>query len=116
MNIYLFGIKNCDNVKKAEFWLEKNNITYQFIDLKQVKTENLNIMLWLEKFSWDKLINKKSKTWKSLSNKVKLSVIDNQSARKLIYEFPLVIKRPIIEYGDKLIIGFSEKNYENIFE
>ena len=116
MKISLFGIKTCDNVRFARKWLETNNIEYVYVDLKTVEIEEIGVDEWLKKISWNKLINKKSLTWKSLSNDVKTCVVDNDSAKKIIIEYPLIIKRPITVFDQLIYVGFSEKKYEELFK
>ena len=115
MNINLFGIKTCDKVRSATKWLIANKINYHFIDLKSRKLKDAEINIWLKKISWNKIINKNSSTWRALTDDEKLKIVDCKSAKNLIIKQPLVMKRPIIEFGQQLIVGFSEKNFEDTF-
>lgn len=112
MAISLYGIKTCDKVRLAEAWLKKNNLNYTFIDLKATVMEEFDVDLWLEKINWKLLINKKSKTWKSLSCEIKLSVVDDNNAKEVIKKNPLIMNRPLIKHDDFFFVGFSEEKYE----
>jgi Spx/MgsR family transcriptional regulator len=116
MDVKLYGINTCDKVRYATKWLSSNNISYVFFDLKTVNTVDININIWLEKTTWSALINKKSTTWRSLSEKIKTRIIDNKSAEKVMRQYPLIIKRPIIEFGELIIVGFSEENFKKAFK
>ena len=103
---------NKNNQKK---WLKENKLSFEFIDLKSVKIEEISINLWLEKINANTLINKNSRTWKLLSSEIRENLIDNLSARRIINKYPLVMKRPIITHGEHIVVGFSKEKYEKTF-
>lgn len=110
----LFGIPNCDTIKKAKKWLSANNIEFQFHDYrKDGLDEN-----WLHEteatLGWEKMLNKRGTTFRQLSDEQKAS-LDKSSALALMLEQPAMIKRPILAAQGDLIIGFSEAEYEKVF-
>ena len=113
----VYGIPNCNTVKKARTWLEQNGIEYNFHDYKKKGITPEKIQTWFKQFPWEKLVNKAGTTWKTLSEEEKASVQNENSAIDLMILKTSVIKRPIIEgYARKVIaVGFSEKEYEEIF-
>ena len=114
--INIFGIKSCDKVRSALKWLNQNMIEYNFIDLKSSKIKSSTLNFWLKNMGWVQLINKSSKTWRSLDDKTRENVINNETAKQIIINNPLILNRPIIEIEEKIIIGFSEKNCATWFK
>jgi len=107
----LYGISNCNTVKKAKDWLEANHIEYQFHDYrKQGLTADL-----LDSFEaalgWEKLLNKQSTSWRKLNDEQK-SNVSKQTALQYMLETPTLIKRPVLDTGEKMIIGFKVENYQ----
>ena len=112
----LYGIPNCNTVKKAMDWLKKNDIIYQFHNYKKEGITEVKLQEWLTQISWKILANKRGTTWKGLDEPLQKSITNNQAAICLMIEKTSVIKRPVIENGNKIVaIGFNEKEYENAF-
>ena len=113
----VYGIPNCNTVKKARVWLDEKGILYTFHDYKKKGISPEKITSWLEKYPWEKLVNKAGTTWKQLSDDEKAAVSDAKSAIDLMVLKNSVIKRPLIEneVGEAVALGFSEKDYEEIF-
>lgn len=107
----LYGISNCNTVKKAKDWLQENNIEFQFHDFRK---QGLTVEL-LESFEksvgWEKLLNKQSTSWRKLTDEQKQSV-SKQSAMGCMLETPTLIKRPVLDTGEKMIVGFKAENYQ----
>ena len=104
--ITVYGIKNCDTVKKALKWLADHNIEHKL---------HLNFLTQVEaQFGWDVLVNKRSTTWRNLDEQVKNS-LDKTTALSVLAENPTLIKRPIILQDGKALIGFNEKEYQAVF-
>ncbi len=110
MIVTLYGIRNCDSVKKAQSWLRANNITFDFSDFKLNPPDNTTISRWAKSVGWEKLLNKQSKTFRELSPEQKV-IDDEEHAIALMHQYPLLIKRPVLESEKKLLIGFSESTY-----
>jgi arsenate reductase len=112
----LYGIPNCDTVKKARTWLSKNNIAIEFHDFKKHGLATDIAQRWLQQTPWEQLINRKGLTWRGLSEEVKTTINNNASAQQLMLEKTSVIKRPLLEQDGKLLhIGFDETSYSKLF-
>ena len=112
----LYGIPNCNTVKKAIDWLKKNGIAHQFYDYKKKGITETKLQEWVAQIGWERLVNKRGTTWKGLDETLQFTITDNQAAIGLMLEKTSVIKRPIIENGNKFVaVGFDTKDYENVF-
>ena len=113
----VYGIPNCDTVKKARTWLDQQGIAYNFHNYKTDGITPEKIHNWLEVFPLEKVLNKASTTWKGLTDEEKAAVKDNVSATDLMVSHTSVIKRPVIEdaSGKAVAVGFSGKDYEENF-
>lgn len=112
----LYGIPNCNTVKKARDWLDANNITYEFHDFKKQGIDEATIHHWLTQYPWEKLINRAGLTWRGLDEATKSGITDNASATALMHAKTSVIKRPILEKDNQMLaLGFSEKEYQSLF-
>ena len=111
----VYGIPNCDTVKKARAWLEAHGVDYEFHDYKKLGVDAALMQKWLAKAGWGTLVNRQGQTWRKLSEEEKTTVKDNLSALKLMLEKPSIIKRPAIEHHGKLLLGFDPSEYEITF-
>ena len=112
----LYGIPNCNTVKKARDWLAANHIAYEFHDFKKQGIDEVTIQNWLTQYPWGKLINRAGLTWRGLDDATKSGIIDNASAIALMQAKTSVIKRPILEKDEQILaLGFTESNYQNLF-
>lgn len=113
----LYGIPNCDTVKKARTWLEDNGVEYRFHDFRKDGITARKIEEWYKEFPWDKIVNKASTTWKELTDEERAAVIDGTSAIPLIISKTSVVKRPVIEdaSGKAVVVGFKKDLYEQTF-
>jgi arsenate reductase (glutaredoxin) len=108
MTITLYGIPNCDTVKKARAWLQANGIDAQFVDFKKGGVPPLRLDAWLASVGWEALLNRKGTTWRKLADEVREAVVDAASARRLMLDQPSVIKRPVVEWGGgDITVGFD---------
>ncbi len=110
--IKVYGIKNCDTVKKAIQWLVDHQIEFHFHDYKKDGIDQNQLEKFLKKFGHEKLINRKGTTWRQLEDSEKNSITNNQSALKLMMAKPSVIKRPILDLGNEQLLGFDVQEYE----
>ena len=109
--ITLYGIKNCDSIKKSRKWLDKNSIEYVFHDFRIDGVKKTMIKEFIENIDITLLINKRSTSWKKLSTKEKLA--DTKlDLIELLVKNPTIIKRPIIKSKDKYLVGFSEEKFK----
>ena len=113
----VYGIPNCNAVKKARVWLDAHQIAYTFHDYKKKGISPEKLKSWFGDYAWDKLVNKSGTTWKALSEEEKDRVKDENSAMQLMISKNSVIKRPLVEDGNgkPVALGFSEKEFEEIF-
>jgi arsenate reductase len=116
MAVVLYGIPNCDTVKKARVWLNANGHGHSFHDFKKAGISADLLDDWLAKLEWEMLVNRKGTTWRNLSEDRKASVTDAKSALALMLESPSVIKRPVLSVDGGIHIGFSADHYQQIFE
>ncbi len=110
----VYGIKNCDSVKKALKFFKENRIAYELIDFKQEPLKCEKITQWLQKADINKLFNARSTTYRNLKLK-ELNLDDKQKAHWLCKE-NLLIKRPVVEFDDKLLVGYNEQEYIQNFK
>ncbi len=111
----LYGIPNCDTVKKARTWLETHGVPYEFHDFKKQGVTSALLTNWLDQVGWQKLLKKTGPTWGQLPDTVKVSIKDDASALALMLEKSNVIKRPVLERnGRVLATGFNKTEYENL--
>jgi arsenate reductase (glutaredoxin) len=106
--IILYGIPNCDTTKKAMAWLKKNKIDLSFHDYKQEGISKQKLEAWCNKLGWETIFNKRSTTWRELPEAEQKKAVDQTAAIQLMMENTSIIKRPVIEFEDKLIAGFNE--------
>jgi arsenate reductase len=107
----LYGIPNCDTVKKARTWLDENGHAFTFHDFKKQGLERETVARWLEQLDWETLVNRKGTTWRNLPDERKAAVTDKASALELMLENTSVIKRPVLEGDGALAVGFSPDAY-----
>lgn len=108
--IRVFGIKNCDTMKKALNWLSENGVDHEFIDYKKAGVAEANLPDWAARAGWEKLLNTRGLMWKKLSEEERANV-DEAKALKLMAQYPSLIKRPVLDAGSKLLVGFTPENY-----
>ena len=109
----VYGIKNCNTDKKALIWLQENKMDFEFHDYKKSGITDEKIESWQKKVSWESLINKRGTTWRKLTIEQQNKVTNPEASKALMKEYTSLIKRPIIEVGDALIIGFNEEEYRD---
>lgn len=112
----VYGIPNCNTVKKALDWLKANNIAYEFHDFKKLGASAQKLIEWDSKAGYEKFLNKQGLTWKQLDPAVKGSIQTKEDALQLLEQKTSMIKRPVIEDGDFLFFGFDEAIYQQHFK
>ncbi len=112
--ITLYGIPNCDTVKKARTWLDQNNVEHQFHDFRKDGVDAAQVKQWIADLGVDTLINKRSTSWKALSDEQK-SGLNDSTALELILKSPTLIKRPLLDKDGELQVGFKAATYETTF-
>lgn len=116
MAVVLYGISNCDTVKKARNWLAANEVGYAFHDFKKEGVSDNLLHGWLAATEWETLLNRKGTTWRGLDETQKASVTGPQNAISLMLEYPSLIKRPVLSFHGKVHVGFSPETYQQIFK
>lgn len=114
MSTYMYGIKNCDTIKKARKWLEDNNVEFEFHDVRKDGLSAKKLESWIKAVGWETLLNKRGTTWRQLPDDVKDNV-DQNSAKQIMLENPAIIKRPVLEANGQLYVGFNKDQYQKIF-
>jgi len=110
----LYGIKNCDTVKKARRWLDEHQVQYRFHDVRVDGLDNTMIDRWIAAAGWEKVLNKAGTTWRKLDPEVKQQV-DADTVGSLLLEHPTMIKRPVLEHAGDITIGFKPDIYASRF-
>lgn len=103
----LYGIPNCDTVKKARTWLTEHGVEHQFHDFKKQGVPEAALDQWLEALGWEPLVNRKGTTWRKLDETTRAAVVDAASARALMLAQPSVIKRPVVQWAEGVTVGFD---------
>jgi len=112
--ITIYGIKNCDSVKKAIKYMKSNALAYTFVDFRETPIQADKIAYWVTKSSIEKLFNTRGTNYRTL--KLKELNLDDAGKEAWLVKENILLKRPVIEYGDKVIVAFNEKEYDVIFK
>ena len=115
MTVHMYGIPNCDTIKKARKWLTEHKIDYTFHNYKKEGVDATLLQGWCRQVGWQVLLNKRGTTWRKLSDRDKDS-IDEISAQSLLCEHASMIKRPVLLVGEHIEVGFSVAAYEALFQ
>lgn len=107
----IYGIKNCDTMKKAMKWLENNGVEYQFHDYKKSGLDKKTLLGWSKQVDWEILLNRRGTTWRKLPDDVK-NDISKTTAIELMIENPSLVKRPVLVTSDEILVGFKEETYQ----
>jgi len=111
----VFGIENCDQVRKARACLRARSIEHRFHDLRRDGLDAQRLSLWLGRVPWDSLLNRRGLAWRRLDAARRAAVTDQTSASELMLEEPLLVKRPVLQMPDQIVVGFSEMLYAGLF-
>jgi arsenate reductase (glutaredoxin) len=113
----VYGIPNCDTIKKTFTWLKAHKIAYKFHDYKKQNITAGKLKIWSRQAGWENILNKKSSTWRELDKTVQEKITNEKVAIKIMMENTSIIKRPVIELNETIIaLGFDEKKYSEIFQ
>jgi len=110
----IYGIKNCDTVKKARAWLTQHEIEYQFHDFRKDGLNKTKVKQWLQSVDWETLLNKRGTTWRKLSDQQK-SDANKTTIVDLMVAEPTLIKRPVLEHEGQVMVGFNTDTYQELF-
>jgi Spx/MgsR family transcriptional regulator len=115
MAITIYGIKNCDTMKKARNWLDEHGVAYDFHDYKAVGIDRAHLERWIDETGWETVLNRAGTTFRNLPDAAREN-LDREGAIALMLDQPSMIKRPVLETGGKLLIGFKPEIYARTFE
>jgi arsenate reductase (glutaredoxin) len=110
--IVLYGIENCDQVRKARQWLKAQQIDYRFHDFRKDGLGPELLSNWLSHVPWDALLNRRGMTWRKMSEVERHRIVDQGSAVELMIAMPSVIKRPVLQTREHLLVGFSQTVFQ----
>jgi arsenate reductase len=114
--VKLYGLPYCDSTAATIKWMEKNGIESSLHNYKTDGITEKKLAEWTRQLGWEKILNKRSTTWRSLPKEAQDNVVDESSAIKVMMENTSLIKRPVIEYEKELLVGFDEKKLSNTFK
>ena len=112
--ITLYGIKNCDTIRKARRWLDEHDVIYVFHDFRQGGIDPRLLDVWCDQLGFEALLNKRGTTWRNLPDRAKHNLTVS-SAKQIMLDNPSVIKRPVLDLGDLRVVGFSPSEYASLF-
>lgn len=112
--VNMYGIPNCDTIKKTKRWLELHGIAYQFHDVKKEAVDANLLRQWLKHVSWQQLLNKRGLTWRGLRDEDKVE-LDEEKAISLLCQYPSMIKRPVLLHDQGVTVGFDVALYQTLF-
>ncbi|HEY0626229.1 MAG TPA: ArsC family reductase [Allosphingosinicella sp.] len=110
MTATMYGIRNCDTIKKARSWLDANGVAYEFHDYKSAGVDEARLRRWIGEAGWEKLLNRSGTTFRKLPDAEKAD-LDADKAAALMLAQPSMIKRPVLEANGQLLIGFDPERY-----
>ena len=111
MTITMYGIRNCDTIKKARAWLESNGVDYAFHDYKVAGLDEARLRGWVSELGWERLLNRSGTTFRKLPEAEKEG-LDEDKAVALMLAQPSMIRRPVLDLGDRRLVGFDAAAYE----
>jgi arsenate reductase (glutaredoxin) len=111
--ITVYGIPNCETVKKARAWLTEQGQPHAFHDFKKLGVPPDRLALWAQAAGWEKLLNRQGTTWRKLDATAQAAVTDSASAQALMRAQPSVIKRPVVDWGTEVTVGFDAAAWVN---
>ena len=111
-NLTVYGIANCDTVKKSRAWLDASGIAYSFHDYKKQGVPEAALRRWVQALGWEVLVNRKGTTWRKLPADIQASVIDAESAVQLMLREACVIKRPVLKGASLLTVGYAPDQWQ----
>ncbi|RFF29597.1 Spx/MgsR family RNA polymerase-binding regulatory protein [Wenzhouxiangella sediminis] len=106
--MFVYGIKSCDTCRKARRWLEESGRDYTWRDLREDGPDEAAIRHWAESVGVDRLVNRRSTTWRGLGESERARALDSQAAPRVLLEHPTLIKRPVFELDDRVLVGFDD--------
>jgi arsenate reductase (glutaredoxin) len=113
MTVRIFGIRNCDTMKKAFAWLDAHGVPYEFHDYKKAGVPPGKLKAWSKRLGWEKLANTRGPTWRKIPDPQR-TALDEAEALALLEANTSAIKRPVVEWNDQLLVGFDPAEFEKL--
>lgn len=113
MTLTIYGIPNCDTMKKARKWLDTRGLDYRFHDYKKDGIDSKTLNKWSSSVGYETLLNQRGTTWRKL-DEAERAGIDEKKAIALMCKHPSLIKRPVLETGDRILVGFRESDWQSL--
>ena len=110
----IYGIANCDTMKRARAWLDGHGVAYAFHDYKKAGIDETLVRAWVVELGWEALVNRRGTTWRRLPESDREG-LDSESAVRLMGENPALIRRPVLDTGEARHVGFTEDLYQELF-
>lgn len=114
--VVLFGIETCEQVRKARAWLRGHDVAFRFHDYRRDGLDAQRLAGWLGRVPWDSLLNRRGLAWRRLDPERRAAITDQTSAAELMLAEPTLVKRPVLQAGDRIVVGFSETLYASVFD
>ncbi len=114
--VIIYGIPNCDSIKKTIYWLNENQITFHFHNYKKLGIDKSTLKKWCKLVGWEMLMNKKGTTWKKIQPDFQDIEINESTAIDIMLQNNSIIKRPVIAFNNKLFVGFNENELTHFFK
>jgi len=112
--ITIYGIRNCDTMKKAMRWLDEHGVDYRFHDYRKDGLDAAALKVWEKELGWENLLNRRGQLWRKLPQ-AQRDTINRASALQLMQANPGIIKRPVLDLGKRRVVGFSPADYQELF-
>jgi Spx/MgsR family transcriptional regulator len=113
--VLVYGISNCDQVRRALAWLREHQVAFRFHDFRVDGIDDVTINDWLHRVPWDSLLNRRGLTWRRLDAVARSAITDQRSAAEAMLAEPTLIKRPVLRRDDRILVGFSAPLYASFF-
>lgn len=113
--ITVYGIRNCDKIKRTLAWFEAQGIAVRFHDYRKDGLTESDLKAWMKAVDWSSLINRAGTTWRALPEDLKQSITSAQTARRVMASHPALIKRPLIVSGDTVHVGYEETEFQRLY-
>ena len=111
--VTLYGIANCDTIKRARRWLALHGVEYRFHDFRKDGLAESQLLAWTEELGWEAMLNRRGTTWRNLPDALR-DGIDQESAIRVMLETPAIIRRPLLDTGKSRVLGFAESVYQEL--
>jgi len=111
--ITIYGIRSCDTCRNALKWLDEKNVEHKYVDIRTDGLDSDLLLRWQKSVAWEDLLNKRSITWRKIPE-LDRSDLDSEKARDMILNYPTVLKRPVLDLGSRVILGFDASVYGNL--